>query len=187
MDNEEKQDKLRMEQIGVVINHFQGKEVSQKLMDEFCATMKINPSIAISQYSDYVAQMNHDNEVQALFPLILKEIQGLRYTSMFMTEKEKAKIKDSNDDVRVEVAKLIEQTTITFLDLEHLGDELGNHVGGVIAAAGTTIHNKTRSALLHIAKEKVGGTFTAKHAAEYTEKVYDKATEDKKEASEVSE
>lgn len=167
-------DEARRAEIRRIVDHFKGKPVTQKVIEEFCNRSKITP-ITEGELKDYIYQVEHDEKVSTLFPLILAELQKLKYKPEFASEADRKKIDEENDEVRVNITKLYEEYAIEYRLVNTVGEELGNFVGGKIALAGQTAFNKALDVMLHIAKEKFGGEFNMKHAAEYAKEVYEKA------------
>ncbi len=172
-------DEARRAEIRRIVDHFRGKPVTQNVIDEFCKRSKITP-ITVGELKDYIYQVEHDEKVSTMFPLIVAELQKLKYKPEFASEAERKKIDEENDEVRVNITKLYETNAIEYRLVNTLGEELGNFVGGKIALAGQTAFNKALDVMLHITKEKFGGEYNMKHAADYAEEVYKKAEKDGK-------
>ena len=168
----------RREEISKIVAHFRGKAINQNVLLEFCNLNKIEP-IVLGDYQDFLYQIEHDEKVMSLYPLILAELQKLRYAPEFSTEKERKEIHKGNDDVRISITKLFEQNAIAYRTVDTLGQELGREIGQTVASAGTTAFNKALEVLLLIAKDKFGGEFNMKHAADFAEEHYAKKKEAK--------
>lgn len=159
----------------MVVDEFRGKAVNDNLLTSYCQRKGIQP-ITAGEFSDYVVQVEHDEVVGKLFPLILAEVQKLHYIPEFASQAERKKKREENDAVRVEIAKLMENDGIKYMLVDTLGQELGRMVGQTIEQGGRTIFNKATEVLLNVARERFGGEFTTKHAAEYAENLYAKKT-----------
>lgn len=166
-------DEKRREEVARIVAHFRGKAVTQNALTEWCNRNKIEPIVA-GDLEDYTYQVEHDEKVEKLYPLILSEVQKLRYAPEFAPEKLRKEIKTGNDEVRVNITKLFEQHAISYRTVDTLGQELGREVGQTIASAGQTAFNKALEVLLLIARDKFGGEFNMKHAADYAEEHYAK-------------
>lgn len=170
-----------------IVDHFRGKPINQNVLTEYCNLNKFEP-LTVGEYKDYLYQVEHDEKVMALYPLILAEIQKLRYTPEFATEKERKAVKEGNDEVRVNITKLFEQHAILYRTVDTLGQELGAIIGGTVASAGQTAFNKALEVLMHLARERFGGEFNMKHAADYAIEVFSKKEkEDKAVVTETTE
>lgn len=174
-------DEKRREEVRRIVDRFKGKAISQNVIEEFCNLHKIEP-VTVGELSDYIYQVEHDEKVGTLFPLILKELCNLRYQPEFADQKVRKEINERNDEVRVNITKLLEEHAIPYRLVNSLGEELGNFVGGKIASAGQTAFNKALEVMLLLAKDKFGEEFNMKHVADYAQKIYDEAGKGKKKA-----
>lgn len=174
-------DEKRRAEVRKIVDHFKGKALTQNTIVEFCNRNKIEP-ITVGELSDYTYQVEHDEKVGVMFPLILKELCNLQYQPEFADQKVRKDIKEKNDEVRVNITKLMEQHAIPYRLVNSLGEELGNFVGGKIATAGQTAFNKALEVMLLLAKDKFGEEFNMKHVADYAQKIYDDAEKGKKKA-----
>lgn len=172
-------DEQRRELIGRVVAHFRGKAVTQNVLQEYCNLNKIEPAILLGDYQDFLYQVEHDEKVLKLYPLILAELQKLRYAPEFSTEKERKEIREGNDEVRVNIVKLFEENAIAYRTVDTLGQELGRDIGQTVISAGQTAFNKALEVLLLIAREKFEGEFNMKHAADFAKEYIEKKKENK--------
>lgn len=162
-----------------IVDHFRGQKVAQEVLSQYCERMHFEP-IVVGDLADYTYQVEHDERVNELFPKILAELQRIKYVPEFADEKVRKAIREENDLVRVSVTQLMEEHAIPYRIVNTLGSELGNIVGQTIEMAGTTAFNKALDVMLHIAREKFGGEFNMKHAADYAKEIYDAAAKEKK-------
>jgi len=165
-------DEKRRAELGNIVRHFRGKPVNNNVLAEYCKRNKFQPLLA-GEYSDYLYQVEHDDKVSALFPLILAEIQKIAYIPEFASESARKKLREQNDEVRVNITKLFEEYGIEYRLVDTLSQELGAMVGQTIVSAGTTAFNKALEVLLHVAKTKFGAPFNMRHAADYAKEVFD--------------
>jgi len=173
-------DEKRRGEIRRIVDHFRGKAINQNVIEEFCNRNKIEP-VTLGDYKDFLYQVEHDEKVSVLFPLILAELQKLQYQPEFADQKVRKEIAEKNDEVRVNITKLMEEHAIPYRLVNVIGEELGNLVGGKIASAGTTAFNKALEVMLLMAKERFGDEFNMKHVAEYAkEKFAKKDTKEEK-------
>ncbi len=177
-------DEKRREQIRRIVDNFNGKQVTPELLTAYCERMKVDP-ITVGQLEDYTYQVNHDNKVQVLLPLILEKVSGLRYKAEFASEKERTAVHEGNDEIRIEITKLLEQHEVPYHLVDTLTKDLAQLIGLTVEQAGTTATNKASGILLHLAKEHFGTKeLNMKHVADYAQKIYDEA--DKKKGKEKS-
>lgn len=174
-------DELRRSQVAIVAKQFKGQAVSNELLEKFCQSNKIEPMILKGELSDYTAQMEHDEMIQRLLPKLLATLQKYQYVPEYAPEAERKALNKANNDLRIELAELIEEQAIPYRFVSIIGDELGNDIGQMIKSAGTTIFNKTLEVMIHIAREKFGEEFNTKHSRDYAQKIYDDADNKAKE------
>jgi hypothetical protein len=165
-------EELRREQIGVLANHFKGQAVTQDAINEFCAKNKIEPTVMQGELLDFIAQVEHDEIISKLFPDILKELQNLKYTPEFATASERRAINKTNDEVRVNIAKLIEAHDLPYQFVSPTLEQLGGLAGQTITSAGTTIFNKIIDIMNRITEKELGGKVSAGKVAKYAEEMY---------------
>ena len=177
----------RRAEIAQIVEHFRGKLVTNNVIVEYCNLNKIDP-ITHGEYKDYLYQVEHDEKILKLFPLILAEVQKLRYIPEFSDAQTRADIKEGNDKVRVAITMLFEEHAISYRTVETLGNELGRMLGGTVEQAGVTAFNKALEVLLHLAHKQFGEEFNMKHVADYALKIYEPKSKDSENTStEVSE
>lgn len=173
-------DEKRRAEIRTIVDFFRGKAVTQDVLKAYCERMHFDP-IVVGDLQDYTAQVEHDETVGKLFPLILAELTHLQYNPEFADEAVRRDIVKRNDEVRVNITKLFEEHALEYKFVTSLSEELGNFVGGKIAMAGTTAFNKALEVLLHMAHERFGGNFTMKNAADYAKEFFEKQFDKKAE------
>lgn len=172
----------RRAEVRMIVDNFRGQKVAQEVIDAYCQRLGFE-ALMVSDLKDYTYQVESDEMVAVLFPKILVEVQKIAYIPEFADEKVRKQIRETNDEVRVNITKLMESHAIPYRIVSTLGAELGNIVGQSIEMAGTTAFNKALDVMLHIAREKFGGEFNMKHAADYAQDVFDKAKGKSNEAS----
>lgn len=174
-------DNTRRGEIRIIIDHFRGKAVNQKVIEEFCKLNKITPIVA-SEFEDYLVQVEHDEKVEKIFKELLAELQKLVFVPEFASAKIIEEAGNANEEVEIAIAKLFEKEGLRYNFVSGTSEEIARRLHGIVSGAGTRIFNKATNALLEIAKEKFGGEFNTKHSADYWEKRY--ADHDKKVAEE---
>lgn len=179
-------DDLRRAQIEKLVDHFEDRAITQKEIDEFCKNHSIEPVVVRGDLLDYREQVQLDRIVAKLFPKILLESTKLKYVPEFASEKVRKNIEKENDEVRINITKLIEDEGIKYRFVSHVTEELGGLVGNTISQAGTTAFNKAISVMLHLAEKHFGGEYTMKHAKEYAETEIAKSFKEKEEKKDES-
>lgn len=161
----------RRAQLRQIVDHFRGKAITQNVINEYCNLNKFEP-IVESEFQDYLVQVEHDEKVERIFKDILAELQKLQFVPEFATEAQRRKALEANEEVEISISKLFEREGIRYNFVSGTSEEIARKLHGVVAGAGTRIFNKATEALLDIAKEKFGGDFTTKDAADHWEKRY---------------
>lgn len=164
-------DDKRRGEIKKIVERFRGEPLTENVLIEFCNINKIDP-IPLGEFEDFLFQYETDIKMVALLKEILAALQGVEYEPMFSTSAEQKRIQEKNEEVRIEVAKIIEKHAVAYIMLDKLGHTLGSIIGNVVESAGTTIWNKANMVLKHIAEAHFGGRFNSKHVADYAEEVY---------------
>jgi len=178
-DAEEK----RRGELRKVVEHFRGKPLTQTVIDEFCNLNKIE-IVALEDFDDLLFQVEHDEKMVLLLKDILAELQNLQFEPVFVSGAERKGIEESNEAVRVAIAKAIEKHAISELMLERLGNTLKDIVGNPIEMAGNTVFNRANSVKRTLAQKHFGLTklrdFTSKHVCDFheaLEEAYKKSAE----------
>ncbi|MBW8034709.1 MAG: hypothetical protein FVQ79_03400 [Planctomycetes bacterium] len=166
-------------QISKIVDHFRSNKPSGRDLEKYCKQMRFE-FVTPNELEDYTVQVEHDEKVFSLFPLLIKEAQKLSYVPEFADEDTRKKLLEQNEEVRIAMAKLFEFHKITYRLVTTLGVELASIVGGAIEAGGTTVFNKALDVLLHVARDKFGGEFNTGHAAKYAEEVIQAAVDKNK-------
>ena len=166
---------IQREQVLRIVEHFSGKTVTQDTLDEFCNLHKFE-KYSVGQISDYEFQINHDKVIAVIFPLILAEVQKLRYVPEYDTVANIKAIEAQNEEVQIEIAKILEEHAIKYRFVVKMTEDLASLVGRTIEQSGTIIFNRASEVLRRIAHDKYGEEFNAKHARDYIIKVFEEST-----------
>ncbi len=170
-------EETRRAEIREIVEHFGDQKPAQEVLSAYCERMKFEP-VMTGDLEDYTVQVKYDELVTRLYPLILAEIQKISYIPEFAGANKRKEIGQANDQVRVNIVKMIEESGVTYLLVDGITKGIAKEVGQIIESAGTTAFNKAMQVLLHLAHTKFGGDFTMKHAADYTRDVFEKAAAD---------
>lgn len=171
-------DDTRRGEIRIIVDRFRGKAVTQNLINEFANLNKIEPIVA-GELGDYVVQVEHDEAMERIHKSILSELQKLRFLPEFASAKERKEVKEANEEIEINIAKLFESEGIRYNFVSGSSEELARKLHGIIAGAGTRIFNKATGVLMELARDKFGGEFTTKHSADYWKERYERAEKDK--------
>lgn len=164
-------DEKRRAEIRAVVEHFKAVPVNQDVLTEYCNVNKVE-QIVLGDFTDYRVQVEHDEIIQKIFPLILQEVSKLQYAHEFDSIEERKRIKDANDELRVNIVKIFEEHALEIRYLSTTVKELAEMAGGLIALAAQTAENKSASVAAHLLRKQFGAEFNMKHAADYAEAVY---------------
>lgn len=173
-------DEQRREQIQKIVEHFGRKVPNATVLSEYCKRMKFE-NLVPSDFTDYVAQLNHDEKMATIFPKIMEALQKLTYVPEFASAEYRKKLTQANDEVRVEIVKVLENEGLEYKFTEPTMQELAQTIGGTVSAAGKTAGNKAAEVLMHLAlKHFDAKDLTMKHVADYAVEVFEKAEKEKK-------
>ena len=168
-----------------LVEHFKGKPRTQDSIVEYCNLNKMSFIPTVGELEDLEYQVEHDTKMLSVFKSILAELQKLEYMPELGSNKERKRIADNNDAVRVAIVKLFEDASVSFHMVDKVAKELGGVIGRIVETAGTTGFNKGMEVLMHIAKERFGADFNLKHARDYAEQVINHAKSKEASVSEV--
>jgi len=154
-----------------IITAWRGKPYNDGALKSYCER-KGYEFVDSGSLQDYIFQQEHDEKMSALYPKVLAELQNLSYIPEYINQDEQKRIREKNDEVRINIAKLFEEYAVDYRMVDASAKEVSRAIALSVEMAGTTIFNKASSVLMHIAKKKFGGNFNAGHAARYAEEVY---------------
>lgn len=156
--------------MAAIVARFRNSPLTQDVLNEYCNLHKIEP-VMVGDFSDYKYQVEHDERMSKMYPLVLAEISKIRWIPEFAPVSVRKAAKEGNDMVRINIVKLFEEHEIPYRLVDTLGQEMGREVGQTITMAGTTAFNKALEVMLLVAQKEFGGEFNMKHAADYAIKV----------------
>lgn len=166
-----------------IVEHFKGKPRTDDSIREYCNLNKLEYIPTAGELEDLEYQVEHDAKMVTLYKAILAELQNMEYMPELASGKERKRIAQTNENVRIEITKLFENAGVTFRMIDKVANELGGMTGKTIEQAGTTAFNKAMEVLHSIAKERFGGEFTMAHARDYALELYEKHHAKKEENS----
>lgn len=176
----------RKAEIAKIVAHFRGKNtpVTNELLTEHCNLNKVEP-ITAGQYSDYLYQIENDEKMAAMLPIVLQLfVDHMSYVGEFGTEKEQQARIDGMNELRVKLVQLLEENNIPYHWAQKLYEEFGSQMKGVLDGAGQVASVKATEVMLHIAREKFGNEIHMGHVASYAREVFEKKEAEKKEEAE---
>lgn len=159
-------DSKRREEVRKCIDEFRNVAVTDDLLKAFCERHHFD-LLTLQDFIDYKYQVEHDEKVQVLFPLILAAVQKIAYIPEFASDKDRKDALQANDEVRVSITKLLEEHAFPYHLVQTSTEELGNMIGRTVSSAGQTAFNRAIQVLNLLAKEKFGGAFNMKNVADY--------------------
>lgn len=124
----------------------------QKLLDEVCTRLKIDPVVVEGEYEDFVYQVRHDERFEKLLPEFLNALQGMRFTRADMSIQQANEIRNGNDKIVEEMARAIERNNIPLDLLENINSEIGQGLSMMIKNASQIIINRSNRVVQNIAK-----------------------------------
>lgn len=169
-------EEIPREDIAKIVERFIDQPRTQDAIVEFCNLNKIELIPTVEQLEDYEYQWKHDIIVKALFKEILAELQNLEYIPEFGSKSERQKIRERNDNIRVNIVRLFENRSVEYKLVTTIANELGGMTKSIIEQAGQTAFNKAMEVIMHITKEKFGSDLNLKHVRDYTIEIMEKGT-----------
>ncbi len=169
----------RREEIKQIVERFIEAPLTQTVLDEFCKLNGFEPTV-VGEVQDYIVQVKHDATVALLFKEMLAELQNLQYTPEYDTAAHRKQINEQNNEVRVNLVKLMEKHALEYRFVSTVADELGGFIGGVVKLAGQTAFNKALEVMTELARERFGALLNMKHVADYAQSLFEKAEQSEK-------
>lgn len=164
-------DDKRVKEIRKVVEHFKGKPITDNVLTEYCNLNKIDPVLTRGSVLDYIEQVEHDTVMGEAFVEIVKELKNLKYTPVFLTEKERKVIENANDSVRVKITQILENHAIKYKYVSNATQEIAQLLNRTVESAGTTAFNRALDVLLRIAKGHFGSDLDMKQVKSYIDEV----------------
>ncbi len=142
----------------VLAEHFAGKTFNDKIVVDFCKRNKIAVTDAGS-VEDFIYAVDYDKRMTTLLPLILEELSKLEYAGEYVSDQERKRISDANDDISEHIAQLLEDNGMWYRETNLL-QSLAGDVAQIFATAERRINNMGATVLAEIAQEKLGDPLT---------------------------
>lgn len=152
---------MKHEQIKKILEHFKGKTVNNKILKEYCNLNHLD-LITESQYEDYVFQQEHDDRATKTLAGIFAELSQFKYIPTFLSESEKKKINEANEDIEWKIAKVLEDNGILYKEIDLLTKNLANAFQAIMENAGRRANNMCAVVLSTLAKDKFGDPLSLK-------------------------
>lgn len=143
------------------IEHYKGIPVTQDALTEYCNLNHIGV-INVDTYGDFLYQYNHDKRMGSLVPKIMQVLTKLQPLPELIDEAARSKIATANEDLSVEVCKLMEDEGILYQEIDLISENLGSMIKAVLASAGVRANNMCSTMLAHTAREKYGDPLSVK-------------------------
>ena len=148
--------------IGELLTAFEGKVVTNELLDAYCKRHHIEPVMVMSQYEDYIFQFQHDRRFTTVMPLLLNALQKLTQPEEFVSPEEHKKFMANNDMIELEMAKILEDNGILWDEAQGLISNFGILIAGVIERTKNRVKNMGEATMLHVTTEQLGKPLTLK-------------------------
>ncbi len=147
----------------ILAKHFVGKTFNDKLVVDFCKRKKIAVTDAGS-VEDFIYAVDYDNRMTILLPLITAELTKLEYAGEYVSDSERKRIGDANDDISKNIAQILEDNGMWYRETNLL-QSLAGDIAEIFATAERRINNMGATVLAEIAQEKLGDPLTLKAMA----------------------
>lgn len=157
---------MKHTEIKEIVEHFRGTPVTNNSLAEFC-NLKHFELITESQYADYLFQQEHDERVSNVLGGIFEELSHFRYIPTFISDAEKKKLNEANEDIEWKIAKILEDNGVLYKEIDILTKNLANACQAIVENAGRRANNMCAVVLSTLAKEKFGDPLSLKPLAEY--------------------
>ena len=157
---------MKHEQIKEILEAFRSNAVTQDVLKAFCERKHFE-LITTDQYSDYLFQQEHDERVQKVLAGIFTELSQFRYVPTFISDADKKKLNEANEDIEWKIAKILEENGVLYKEIDILTKNLANACQAIVENAGRRANNMCAVVLSTLAKEKFGDPLSLKPLAEY--------------------
>lgn len=157
---------MKPEQIKQILEYFEDKQVSNAALKEYCNRQGLD-LITESQYEDYIYQKEHDERVTKTLTGIFTELSQFKYIPTFISDSERRKLNENNEDIEWRIAKVLEDNDILYKEIDLLTKNLANAFHAIMENAGRRANNMCAVVLSTLAKEKFGDPLVLKPLADY--------------------
>lgn len=165
----------------VLAEHFRGKSFNDKLVADFCTRNKI-AIVDAGSVEDFIYQVEYDERMLVVYPLVLAEIAKIQFNADYISDAELKKISDFNDQISVNIAKILEDNGVLYREITFL-ESLAGDVAKIMATAQRRVSNMSATVLAEMAQEKLGDPLTIKALANERAQIADRKA--KKESAET--
>ena len=129
--------------------------VSNAVLKSYCDRKGID-FLAEGEYQDHLFQYEHDQRAIELVPKILAKVAEYQYVPDYVSDKKKKEIKEANEKIQYDIAKICEDGGIFYREVDVLTKNLAGEVAQTIENAGTRINNMCSLVISVVAQEKFG-------------------------------
>ena len=158
--------------------HFEGKEFNDKLVAEFCINHKL-PLTDAGSVEDFIYQKQYDERMNTVVSLVLAEVAKYKYNSEYITDQERKEIMEFNEQITINIAKILEDNGIEYRECGFLNFVAGE-VNKLLASSLTRVSNMCATVLAEMAMEKLGDPLTIKHLAKERAQIADRKAKKEK-------
>jgi hypothetical protein len=159
--------KQRQLQILDILKNFNfHPRVSSAVLESYCNRKGYEP-ITSGDYEDHLYQYQHDERARVIIPVILGVLQKYQYAGDYISDAERKRIKDENDALEVEIAKLCSENGIQYREIDIITSNFGEELSSTIKNAGTRMSNMCAVVISTIASDTFGKELTVKDMEEW--------------------
>lgn len=160
-----------------MVGRFKDKEITQEELTEYCNSVDELEPMLMSQLKEYSFQVELDQKSVHLFNEMKELIAKLQFGLTFDTDSHAEEVIENNEEVAINISKLVEKRAIQYRFVSTMLDEMGELIGSTVKSAGIRIFNKMSAVLRHMAYDSFGEEFDSKHSEVYMRQVMERAEE----------
>ncbi len=156
---------INRKQIRQIVEHFDGKPVTNEVVREYCNLHKLE-YISAGAIEDWRFQFASDMRVAKFVPAALKVIQKYVPVPELMGEDDRKKLIDQNDLLSVELCQMMSEHGILYQEIDLVCKNIGNVLQSIFNDAAVRANNMASVMLANAAEDKYGRPLTVKALVE---------------------
>ena len=156
---------VNRKQLLQIVEHFDGKPITNEVIREFCNLHKLD-YVSVGVIEDWRFQYGSDKRVATFMPAALAVLMKYKPVPELMGEQERMKIIAENEQLSVEMCKLLEENGILYQEIDLVCKNMGSIAQSIFVDAGSRANNMASTMLAFTAKKTYGDPLTVKALGE---------------------
>lgn len=150
-----------------ILDTFNRIKPTPRALNEYCKRKGIRP-ISTDQFEDYLLAEKQDQKCELIFKDLLGLLPKLKFTPDFVTQTDLNEILDNNEQIELEVIKMMYERGVTYRDHDGIIESIKNFLDAILQGVQTRNTNMAVRTLKSLGEDKFGtDNFVMSDMADY--------------------